>query len=116
MLRIRYTRKVGVHTYSFNSKALRTWLKFQVTSDAAREIKKFGGIDGYLMNEHPRLINCKRAFSYKEQIRQVYAWDRKLDFRKRNERVKEIIIERAKAMEEEELRSKEDEPVAEVAA
>mmetsp|Transcript_10287 Transcript_10287/g.31454 ORF Transcript_10287/g.31454 Transcript_10287/m.31454 type:complete len:184 (-) Transcript_10287:281-832(-) len=87
-------RQPSVAKVSWLSRALGTVLPFTSSDIACRRIKELGGIDSYLINEDPRLINNDMAFLYREQIRQVYEEERRQALKAREQRVKELLAER----------------------
>uniref|UniRef100_A0A7S3E713 Uncharacterized protein n=1 Tax=Rhodosorus marinus TaxID=101924 RepID=A0A7S3E713_9RHOD len=87
-------RRPSIQWIQTPSKALGTDIHFNMSLEALKKIRQHKGLDGYLMSEDPKMINYSRAFLYKDQIRQVYEQERELDFRKREERIKEILASR----------------------
>ena len=79
---------------AWRSTALNTTLLFKCTREACAQIRKLGGIDGYLINADPRMINNDRAFLYRDQIRQVYEQEREEALKARNKRIREIVAQK----------------------
>uniref|UniRef100_A0A7S0G8H4 Uncharacterized protein n=1 Tax=Rhodosorus marinus TaxID=101924 RepID=A0A7S0G8H4_9RHOD len=92
-------RRPNIQCIQTPSKALGTDIHFNMSIAALTKIRQYKGLDGYLMSEDPKMINYNRGFLYKDQIRQVYEHERELDFRRREERIKEILASRRKQPE-----------------
>ncbi|KAJ8901234.1 hypothetical protein NDN08_007083 [Rhodosorus marinus] len=92
-------RRPSIQWIQTPSKALGTDIHFNMSLAALKKIRQYKGLDGYLMSEDPKMINYNRAFLYKDQIRQVYEQERELDFRRREERIKEILASRTRQAE-----------------
>jgi len=69
----RRTWKPNVHRVSLYSEALDGVYKFRITSHALRDVRKFGGLDGYLLNTRDSEIKYPVALRLKQCVKVMHA-------------------------------------------